>query len=42
MESVNFVILGDQEIATDFRSEFRIAIGYTFGSAFNNFLNSRL
>ncbi len=40
--SIEDLLLQQQEIATDFRSEFRIAIGYTFGSAFNNFLNSRL
>ena len=40
--SIEDLLLQQQEIATDFRSEFRIAIGYTFGSAFNNYLNSRL
>ena len=40
--SIEDLLLQQQEIATDFRSEFRIAIGYTFVSAFNNFLNSRL
>ena len=40
--SIEDLLLQQQEIATDFRSEFRISIGYTFGSAFNNYLNSRL
>ena len=40
--SIEDLLLQQQEIATDFRSQFRIAIGYTFGSAFNNYLNSRL
>lgn len=40
--SIEDLLLQQQEIATDFRSEFRVAIGYTFGSAFNNYLNSRL
>ena len=40
--SIEDLLLQQQEIATDFRSEFRISISYTFGSAFNNYLNSRL
>ena len=40
--SIEDLLLQQKEIATDFRSEFRIGISYTFGSAFNNYLNSRL
>lgn len=40
--SIEDLLLQQQEIETDFRSEFRIGISYTFGSAFNNYLNSRL
>ena len=40
--SIEDLLLQQQEIATDFRSEFSVGISYTFGSAFNNYLNSRL
>ena len=40
--SIEDLLLQQKEIATDFRSEFRVGLSYTFGSAFNNYLNSRL
>ena len=40
--SIEDLLLQQKEIATDFYSEFRIGLSYTFGSAFNNYLNSRL
>ena len=40
--SIEDLLLQQKEIATDFYSEIRIGLSYTFGSAFNNYLNSRL
>ena len=40
--SIEDLLLQQKEIATDFYTEFRIGLSYTFGSAFNNYLNSRL
>ena len=40
--SIEDLLLQQKEIATDFYSEFRVGLSYTFGSAFNNYLNSRL
>ena len=40
--SIEDLLLQQKEIATDFFTEFRIGLSYTFGSAYNNYLNSRL
>jgi len=40
--SIEDLLLQQKEIATNFYSELRFGISYTFGSAFNNFINSRL
>ncbi len=40
--SIEDLLLQQKEIATDFYSEIRIGLSYTFGSSFNNYLNSRL
>ena len=40
--SIEDLLLQQKEIATDFYTELRIGLSYTFGSAFNNYLNSRL
>ena len=40
--SIEDLLLQQKEIATDFITEFRIGLRYTFGSAYNNYLNSRL
>lgn len=40
--SIEDVLLQQKQIATDFETGFRIGLSYTFGSAFNNIINTRL
>ncbi len=40
--SLEDVLLQQKQIATDFESAFRVGVSYTFGSAFNNIINTRL
>lgn len=40
--SLEDVLLQQKQIATDFETGFRIGVSYTFGSAFNNIINTRL
>ncbi|MCP4977732.1 MAG: DUF481 domain-containing protein [Maribacter sp.] len=40
--SIEDVLLQQKQIATDFETGFRVGISYTFGSAFNNIINTRL
>ena len=40
--SVEDVLLQQRSIATDYYNEFRLGLTYTFGSAFNNIINTRL
>lgn len=40
--SLEDVLLQQKQIATDFEIGFRVGISYTFGSAFNNIINTRL
>ena len=40
--SIEDLLLQQKEIATDFQSQFRVGLSYTFGSVFNNIINSRL
>ena len=40
--SLEDVLLQQKQIATDFETGFRVGISYTFGSAFNNIINTRL
>ena len=40
--SIEDLLLQQRSIATDFYNEFRLGLTYTFGSAFNNIINTRL
>jgi len=40
--SLEDVLLQQKQIATDFETGFRVGVSYTFGSAFNNIINTRL
>ncbi len=40
--SLEDVLLQQKQIATDFEVGFRVGLSYTFGSAFNNIINTRL
>lgn len=40
--SIEDVLLQQKQIATDFETRFRIGVSYTFGSAYNNIINTRL
>ncbi|MDG2396144.1 MAG: DUF481 domain-containing protein [Flavobacteriaceae bacterium] len=40
--SIEDLLLQQKSIATDFYNEFRLGLTYTFGSAFNNIINTRL
>ncbi|ASV31345.1 DUF481 domain-containing protein [Maribacter cobaltidurans] len=40
--SIEDVLLQQKQIATDFETGFNIGLSYTFGSAFNNIINTRL
>jgi hypothetical protein len=40
--SIEDVLLKQKQIATDFEIGYRIGLSYTFGSAFNNVINTRL
>lgn len=40
--SLEDVLLQQKQIATDFEVSFRVGVSYTFGSAFNNIINTRL
>ncbi len=40
--SLEDVLLQQKQIATDFETGFRIGVSYTFGSVFNNIINTRL
>ncbi len=40
--SIEDVLLQQKQIATDYELGFRVGISYTFGSAFNNIINTRL
>jgi len=40
--SLEDVLLQQKQIATDFETGFRVGISYTFGSVFNNIINTRL
>ena len=40
--SIEDLLLQQRSIATDFYNEFRLGLSYTFGSAFNNIINTRL
>lgn len=40
--SLEDVLLQQKQIATDFEIGFRVGVSYTFGSAFNNIINTRL
>ncbi|PCJ96497.1 MAG: hypothetical protein COA50_06870 [Flavobacteriaceae bacterium] len=40
--SLEDVLLQQRQIATDFKLGFRVGLGYTFGSAYNNIINTRL
>lgn len=40
--SLEDVLLQQKQIATDFETSFRVGVSYTFGSAFNNIINTRL
>ena len=40
--SLEDVLLQQKQIATDFEVSFRVGVSYTFGSAYNNIINTRL
>jgi hypothetical protein len=40
--SIEDVLLQQKQIATDFEMGFDVGLSYTFGSAFNNIINTRL
>ena len=40
--SVEDILLGQQQLATSFEADFRFGLSYTFGSLFNNVVNTRL
>ena len=40
--SLEDVLLQQKQIATDFEVGFRVGLSYTFGSAYNNIINTRL
>jgi hypothetical protein len=40
--SIEDVLLQQKQIATDFELDFSVGVSYTFGSAFNNIINTRL
>ncbi len=40
--SIEDVLLQQKQIATDFELGFRVGLSYTFGSAYNNIINTRL
>lgn len=40
--SIEDVLLRQRQIATDFEMRFSVGVSYTFGSAFNNIVNTRL
>ena len=40
--SIEDLLLQQRSIATDYYNEFRLGLTYTFGSAFNNIINTRL
>ena len=40
--SIEDVLLQQKQIATDFELGFSVGLSYTFGSAFNNVINTRL
>ena len=40
--SIEDVLLQQKQIATDFEVGFSVGLSYTFGSAFNNVINTRL
>ena len=40
--SVEEILLRRRQLATDYRVEFRVGLSYTFGSIYNNVVNTRL